>query len=110
MAEPAGSGVHAKRERGQIAVAFVFGKMASRMINFDLVTPVSGPNVRAGANEVAAVCKSILLSSEGKHFPGGEDFTARVHMVSQAQKAFEVLEIALAIHWGGQACEKYEAP
>ena len=50
--------------------------MASRMIDFDVGTPVVGPAARAGTNDLAAVCKAILLST-GKHFSGSEDSTSR---------------------------------
>ena len=72
------------------------------MINFDLQTPVAGPAVRAGANNSLALVTKTIILSMGKPFSGGEDSTTRVTVVNQAQKAFDVLDIAMQIHWGPQ--------
>ena len=82
--------------------------MANRLIDFDAVTPVAGPATRVGAVDLSGVCKSVLLSSEGKHFSGGDTLhagasrTARSNFVDQAQRLYEILDIAVGIHWGGK--------
>ena len=36
--------------------------MTSKKFNFELATPVAGQATRAGATDVAATCKSVLLA------------------------------------------------